>query len=50
MLRDIAQLQIPVIDWRVSQPLYPLVRDALSQAHIRRDARSQREKQELRRE
>jgi hypothetical protein len=28
-LWKIAQLQIPVIDWKVSQPLYPLVRSAL---------------------
>lgn len=30
MLRDIAHLQIPVIDWQVSQPLFPLVRNALT--------------------
>lgn len=29
-LNDIAQLKIPVIDWRVSQPLFPLVRNALT--------------------
>jgi uncharacterized protein (DUF58 family) len=28
-LNDIAQLQIPVIDWRVGQPLFPLVQNAL---------------------
>ena len=28
-LSKIVQLQIPVIDWKVSQPLYPLVRSAL---------------------
>lgn len=39
LMRDIAQLQIQVIDWHVSQPLYPLVRDALSPAHFRRGAR-----------
>jgi uncharacterized protein (DUF58 family) len=30
----IRQLWIPVIDWSVSQPLSPLVRQALIQAHI----------------
>ncbi|HVM72799.1 MAG TPA: DUF58 domain-containing protein [Anaerolineales bacterium] len=30
----IRQLWIPVIDWSVSQPLSPLVRQALSRAHI----------------
>ena len=29
-LNDIAQLQIQVVDWQVSQPLYPLVRNALT--------------------
>jgi len=29
-LKDIAQLQIQVIDWQVKQPLFPLVRNALS--------------------
>jgi uncharacterized protein (DUF58 family) len=38
-LRDIAQLGIPVIDWRVSQPLYPLVRSALNSARVGRLAR-----------
>lgn len=28
-LNHIAQLQIPIVDWRVSQPLFPLVRNAL---------------------
>ena len=42
-LRDIAQLQIPVIDWRVSQPLYPLVRSALNRSFLRRDANLRRE-------
>ncbi len=37
-LRDIARLHIPVIDWQVSTPLYPLVRDALSRSRLR-DAR-----------
>jgi hypothetical protein len=30
----IAQLWIPVIDWQVSQPLSPLVRNALLHTHI----------------
>jgi uncharacterized protein (DUF58 family) len=29
-LNDIAQLQISVIDWQISKPLFPLVRNALS--------------------
>lgn len=28
-LRNVAQLRIPVIDWQVSRPLYPLIRNAL---------------------
>jgi len=35
-LRAVAQLRIPVVDWQVSQPLYPLIRTAL------RPARGQR--------
>jgi hypothetical protein len=35
-IRKIAQLWIPVIDWQVSQPLAPLVRDALRHLHIQR--------------
>ena len=31
-LNEIAQLQIPVIDWQVSQPLFPLVRNALTRS------------------
>jgi uncharacterized protein (DUF58 family) len=31
-LKRIAQLQVPVIDWRVSQPLFPLVRNALTRS------------------
>jgi uncharacterized protein (DUF58 family) len=31
-LNSIAQLHIPVIDWEVSQPLYPLVRNALTRS------------------
>jgi uncharacterized protein (DUF58 family) len=30
----VTRLWIPVVDWRVSQPLSPLVRQALRQAHI----------------
>lgn len=33
----IAQLWIPVIDWKVSQPLSPLVRNALLHAHIQQE-------------
>jgi uncharacterized protein (DUF58 family) len=29
-LRNIARLHIPVVDWHVHQPLYPMVREALS--------------------
>ncbi len=29
-LNDISQLQIPVIDWQIGQPLFPLVRNALT--------------------
>ncbi len=32
LLNDVAQLHIPVIDWQVSQPLFPLVRNALSRS------------------
>jgi uncharacterized protein (DUF58 family) len=31
-LNHIAQLQIPIVDWRVSQPLFPLVRNALTRS------------------
>jgi uncharacterized protein (DUF58 family) len=37
MLRDIAQLKIPVIDWQVSQPLFPLVRNALARSRGQRE-------------
>ncbi len=36
-LRDIAQLQIPVIDWQVSRPLYPLVSHAIGRARGQRE-------------
>jgi uncharacterized protein (DUF58 family) len=32
LLNKIAQLKIPVIDWRVSQPLFPLVRNAMTRS------------------
>jgi hypothetical protein len=35
-IRKITQLWIPVIDWQVSQPLAPLVRDVLTHIHIQR--------------
>ncbi len=35
-LNDIAQLQIPVIDWQVHQPLFPLVRNALTRSRGQR--------------
>lgn len=36
-IRKLTQLRIPVIDWRVSQPLAPLVRNALGHFHIQRE-------------
>jgi uncharacterized protein (DUF58 family) len=36
-LNDISQMQIPVIDWRVSQPLFPLVRNALTRSSRQRE-------------
>jgi uncharacterized protein (DUF58 family) len=36
-LRDITRLQIPVIDWPVSQPLYPLVRGAIGHTRGQRE-------------
>jgi uncharacterized protein (DUF58 family) len=36
-LKDIAQLQIPVIDWQVNQPLFPLVRNALTRSRGQRE-------------
>ncbi len=35
-LNDIAHLQIPVIDWQVKQPLFPLVRNALARSRGQR--------------
>jgi uncharacterized protein (DUF58 family) len=37
LLNDLTQLHIPVIDWRVSQPLFPLVRTALSRSRGQRE-------------
>jgi uncharacterized protein (DUF58 family) len=36
-LRHIAMLQIPVIDWKVDQPLYPLIRNALNRTRGQRE-------------
>jgi uncharacterized protein (DUF58 family) len=36
-LNDIAHLKIPVIDWRVSQPLFPLIRNALTRSRGQRE-------------
>jgi len=36
-LNKIAQLYIPVIDWQVRQPLFPLVRNALSRSRGQRE-------------
>ena len=36
-LNNIAQLQIPVIDWQVSRPLFPLVRNALTRSRGQRE-------------
>jgi uncharacterized protein (DUF58 family) len=37
-LNDISQLQIPVIDWQISQPLFPLVRNALTRSRGQRES------------
>jgi uncharacterized protein (DUF58 family) len=36
-LNDISQLQIPVVDWQISQPLFPLVRNALTRSRGQRE-------------
>jgi uncharacterized protein (DUF58 family) len=36
-LNDIAQLQISVIDWQIGQPLFPLVRNALTRSRGQRE-------------
>lgn len=38
-LRAVARLRIPVVDWRVSEPLHPLVREALRPGRGRPGAR-----------
>jgi uncharacterized protein (DUF58 family) len=37
-LNNIAQLQVPVIDWKVTQPLFPLVRNALARSRGQRES------------
>jgi uncharacterized protein (DUF58 family) len=37
-LNDISQMQIPVIDWQINQPLFPLVRNALTRARGQRES------------
>ncbi len=37
LLNNIVQLQIPVIDWQVSQSLFPLVRNALTRSRGQRE-------------
>ncbi|MBN1371329.1 MAG: DUF58 domain-containing protein [Anaerolineaceae bacterium] len=46
LLRDISQMQVGVIDWRVSEPLYPLVRAALKPEHLRRGGLQSRKEPE----
>jgi uncharacterized protein (DUF58 family) len=36
-LNDIAQLHIPIVDWQVDQPLFPLVRNALTRSRGQRE-------------
>lgn len=36
-LNAIAQLHIPIVDWRVDQPLFPLVRNALTRSRGQRE-------------
>ena len=36
-LAEIAQLHVPVIDWQVGQPLFPLVRNALTRSRGQRE-------------
>jgi uncharacterized protein (DUF58 family) len=36
-LSDVARLQIQVIDWKVSQPLFPLIQNALSRSRGQRE-------------
>jgi uncharacterized protein (DUF58 family) len=37
LLNNVAQLQIPVIDWKIGQPLFPLVRNALTRSRGQRE-------------
>jgi uncharacterized protein (DUF58 family) len=37
-LNEIAQLHIPVVDWQVDQPLFPLVRNALTRSRGQRES------------
>lgn len=36
-LNEIAQLRIPIVDWQVKQPLFPLVRNALTRSRGQRE-------------
>lgn len=36
-LNDISQMQIPVIDWQIGQPLFPLLRNALTRSRGQRE-------------
>lgn len=36
-LNEIAQLHIPIVDWQVDQPLFPLVRNALTRSRGQRE-------------
>jgi uncharacterized protein (DUF58 family) len=36
-LNEIAQLHVPIVDWQVSQPLFPLVRNALTRSRGQRE-------------
>ena len=36
-MNDIARLHIPIVDWRVDQPLFPLVRNALTRSRGQRE-------------
>jgi uncharacterized protein (DUF58 family) len=36
-LNNISQLHIPVVDWQVSQPLFPLIRNALTRSRGQRE-------------
>ena len=36
-LNDVARLDVPVVDWRVDQPLFPLLRNALTRSRGQRE-------------